>query len=77
VRLRRRHRPSGHDINCQQAVFTRGRLPDGALTAAERDRLGTLDECPHCSRTPQQDRNHILVAGEIRAEDLTRSPART
>jgi anti-sigma factor RsiW len=71
VRLRRRRRPSGHDITCQQAVSLVAAYLDGALPQADHARLEAhLDECPHCSEHVKQIEAAIQVTGEIRAEDL-------
>ena len=71
MRLRRRRRPSGHDINCQQAMLLVAAYLDGALPSADRDRFEAhLDECPHCSEHLKQIEATILVTGEARAEDL-------
>lgn len=71
MRLRRRRRPSGHDLNCQQAVSLVAAYLDGALPRADQERLEAhLDECPHCTEHLKQIGATILVTGEIRAEDL-------
>jgi anti-sigma factor RsiW len=44
---------------------------DGALGVREHDLLERhLDECPHCSEHLRQIEATILIAGEVRAEDL-------
>jgi anti-sigma factor RsiW len=71
MRQRRRRKPSGHDINCQQAVSLVTTYLDGALPGADQERLQAhLDECPHCTEHLKQIEATILVTGEIRAEDL-------
>jgi anti-sigma factor RsiW len=71
MRQRRRRRPSGHDINCQQAVSLVTAYLDGALPRVDQERLQAhLDECPHCTEHLKQIEATILVTGEIRAEDL-------
>jgi len=71
VKLRWHRRPSGHDINCQQAVALVTAYLDHALPRADRERLEAhLAECPHCTEHLKQIQAAIIVTGEIRAEDL-------
>lgn len=71
MRLRRRRRPSGHDINCQQAVSLVAAYLDGALAPDDLALFEAhMDECDHCHEHLRQIEATILVTGEIRAEDL-------
>jgi len=71
MRLRWRRRPSGHDINCQQAVALVTAYLDGALARGDRERLEAhLAECPHCTEHLKQIQASIVIAGEVRADDL-------
>lgn len=71
MRLRRRRRPSGHDISCQQVVALVTAYLDGALARSDRDRLEAhLDDCPHCAEHLKQIEATIRVTGDVRADDL-------
>ena len=64
-------RAPGHDLTCREAVALMTAYLDGALGVREHDLLERhLDECPHCSEHLRQIEATILVAGEVRAEDL-------
>ena len=64
-------RAAGHDLTCREAVALMTAYLDGALGVREHDLLERhLDECPHCSEHLRQIEATILIAGEVRAEDL-------
>jgi len=70
VKLRWR-RPTGHDINCQQAVALVTAYLDGALPRGDRERLEAhLADCPHCAEHLKQIKVTIIATGEVRADDL-------
>jgi anti-sigma factor RsiW len=65
----RRH--VGHDMTCREAVSLVTAYLDGALAPGECDRFERhLDECPHCREHMKQIEATIIVAGEVRADDL-------
>lgn len=67
----RQTRPQGHDLTCEQAVGLVTAYLDGALSLADSDRFEQhLAECHHCREHLKQIEAAILVAGEIRADDL-------
>ena len=58
-------------MTCREAVGLVTSYLDGALGAGDHDRLERhLDECPHCREHLKQIETTILVAGEVRTEDL-------
>ena len=64
-------RASGHDMTCREAVALMTAYLDGALGMREHELLERhLDERPHCSEHLRQIEATILIAGEVRAEDL-------
>jgi len=64
-------RAAGHDLTCREAVALMTAYLDGALGVREHDLLERhLYECPHCSEHLRQIEATILIAGEVRAEDL-------
>ena len=71
IRWPRARRTGGHDMTCREAVALMTAYLDGALGMREHDLLERhLDECPHCSEHLRQIEATILIAGEVRAEDL-------
>ena len=71
MRLRRRRRPSGHDINCRQAVSLVAAYLDGALSADDLALFEAhMGECDNCHEHLKQIEATIIVTGEIRAQDL-------
>ena len=71
MRLRRRRRPSGHDMTCREAVALVTAYLDGALGDRDHVRLEQhLDECPHCREHVKQIQATIQVAGEVDEDDL-------
>jgi anti-sigma factor RsiW len=64
-------RTGGHDMTCREAVSLITAYLDGALGLGDHDRLERhLDECPHCWEHLKQIEATILVAGEVRVDDL-------
>ena len=64
-------RPTGYDINCQQAVALVTAYLDGALPRGDRERLEAhLADCPHCAEHLKQIKVTIIATGEVRADDL-------
>jgi anti-sigma factor RsiW len=65
------HRTGGHDLTCRGAVALMTAYLDGALDTSDHSRLEQhLDECLHCREHLKQIEATILVAGEVRVEDL-------
>jgi anti-sigma factor RsiW len=71
MRLRRRRRPSGHEINCQQAVALVTAYLDGVLSVDDHAKFEAhMRECPMCREHLRQVEATILVTGEMRVQDL-------
>lgn len=73
MKLRRRwaRRAGGHDMTCREAVALVTAYLDGVLGSSDQNRFEDhLDECPHCREHLEQIRATILVAGQVRPEDL-------
>jgi anti-sigma factor RsiW len=69
IRLLRRRRRA---LVCRQAVELMAAYLDGALDAADRDRLeGHLADCPHCSEYLAQIRITIDALGQVTPEELS------
>ena len=57
---------------CRDAVALMTAYLDGALNAADRDRLEThLADCPHCSEYLAQLRTTIDALGHVPVDDLS------
>jgi anti-sigma factor RsiW len=58
-------------MTCREAVGLVTSYLDGALSAADHDRLERhLEECPHCREHVKQIETTIRIAGEVRTDDL-------
>ena len=68
---RLRRPASSHDITCREVVSLVTSYLDGILTRVDSERFERhLSECPHCREHLKQIEATIIVAGEVRPEEL-------